>query len=105
MTRKKFGIALMCASFILSTAGASACAVETPRETASGNEQSKSRAQTPQPSQTPTPMPAPYGEDRLETNAGGEIKELAAGGYGAVKEAFIYGARAAQTSGGVAQGE
>jgi hypothetical protein len=82
----------MIASLVLNTAGASACAVET-SETANGSEQSKSKKQTPQ----PTPMPAPAGEDNLESNVSGEIKELAAGGYGSVRESFIFVARDAET--------
>jgi hypothetical protein len=82
----------MIVTFIVNTA--SACTVE-PREAADAGEQSKSKKQTPQP--TPTPLPAPYGEDRLETNVLSEIKELAAGGYGAVKESFIFVARDTET--------
>lgn len=94
MTRTKFGIRLlMIATLIVNTA--SACTVE-PREAANAGEQSKSKKQTPQPTQ-PTPMPAPAGEDNLETNVSNEIKELAAGGYGSVRESFIYVARDTET--------
>jgi hypothetical protein len=94
MARKKFGIALMCASVVLNTAGASACAVETPRENANESDQSKSRTRTPETTHAP---PAPAVEDKLEMNVASEIKELAAGGYGAVRESFVYVARDAQT--------
>lgn len=99
MARKKFGIALMCAALFMNTAGASACAVKTPREAASNSGQSKSKAQTPQPVETPGLEP--QGEGKLETNTPGEIKELAAGGYGTVREPFIYLARDAQTYAGL----
>lgn len=92
MVRKKFGIALMCAWLLLNAAGASACSVETPREAANESGQSKNKAQTP-----PATLPVPVGENKLETNVSGEVKELAAGGYGTVEESFIYVARDAQT--------
>jgi hypothetical protein len=98
MTRKKFSLALMCASLVLNTAGASACAIkttETPRETVSGGEQSKNKTQTPQP--TNEPLPVPGGEANLKTNVSSEIKELAAGSHGAIRESFIFVARDAQT--------
>lgn len=96
MTRKKFSIAaLITVSLVLNTAGASACAVVGTRERANGSEQSKSKKQMPQP--TPTPTPAPVGEGNLETNVSSEIKELAAGGYGSIKESFIFVARDAET--------
>lgn len=97
MTRKNFSLAaLMLASLVLNAAGTSACAAQTtvePREVASGGEQSKNKTQTP----LPTPMPAPAREDKVETNVSSEIKELAAGGYGSVKEPFIFVARDAAT--------
>lgn len=87
----------MIASLIVNTASASACAAqtnETQREAANVSAQSKGQKQTPQ----PTPMPAPAaGEDNLETNVSNEIKELAAGGYGSVRESFIFVARDAET--------
>lgn len=92
MFRKKFNLALTIASLICHAAASSACAVET-REAAHGSEQSKSKKQTPQ----PAPMPAPDGENQLEPNASSDIKELAAGGYGTVREPFIFVARDAET--------
>jgi hypothetical protein len=92
MDRKKFSIAvLMIAWLVLNAAGASACAVEQTREAASGSEQSKSKTQT------PTPLPAPDGEARLATNVLSEIKELATGAYGPVREPFIFVARDTET--------
>jgi hypothetical protein len=89
---------LMCASLVCNTAATSACAAATTvdkRENANGSEQSKSKTQTPQPSQTPAPVPE--AEDNLEPKVSSEIKELAAGSYGSVKESFIYVARDTET--------
>ncbi|HEV7902240.1 MAG TPA: protease complex subunit PrcB family protein [Pyrinomonadaceae bacterium] len=97
MTRTKFSTnVLMIASLIVNTASAPACAAQTddaPREAANASAQSKGQKQTPQ----PTPQPAPAVEDNLETNVSNEIKELAAGGYGSVRESFIFVARDAET--------
>ena len=90
MTRTKFSICvLMIASLLLNTA--SACGAKTtdaPREAANEGGQSKNKTQTPQPT---------AGEDNLETNASNDIKELAAGGYGTVRESFIFVARDTET--------
>lgn len=95
MTRKNFTIALLML-LSLGLYAASACAAKTATETregASGSEQSKSATQTPQ----PTHMPAPAVAGQSETNALSEIKELVAGGYGSIREAFIFVARDAET--------
>ncbi|HEY1403441.1 MAG TPA: protease complex subunit PrcB family protein, partial [Pyrinomonadaceae bacterium] len=99
MARKKFGIALMLAALVFNAAGASACTVGT-RGGANEAGQSQRKTQTP-PQPSPQPSPVLEGEENLETKVGGEIKELAAGGYGTVREPFIYLARDAQTYAGL----
>jgi hypothetical protein len=97
MSRKKISLALlMLASLGLNAAGASACAAGRTRNAANAaneSDQSKSKAQTPE----PTPARVLGGEDRLEEKASSEIRELAAGGYGPVREPFIFVARDVET--------
>lgn len=93
MTGKKFNIAvLMFVSLALNTTGAGAGDADL-RERARGGEQSKSQTQTP----ATTPATVPDGEGKLKTDASGEIKELAAGGNGSIREPFIFIARDAET--------
>ena len=90
---KNCGTALILATLAFNTA--SACAVRrTPEGASDGGEQSKNKTRT---TPTPLPSPQPEGEKNLETNAPGEIKVLAAGGYSSVKESFIVVARDAET--------
>ncbi|HZG53631.1 MAG TPA: protease complex subunit PrcB family protein [Pyrinomonadaceae bacterium] len=98
MTGNMFGIALMLTTLALNATGAGACDVET-REgaTTTAGGQSKAKARTTPPPATPLPSPVLAGEENLETKVGGEIKELAAGGYSSVYEPFIVVARDAQT--------
>lgn len=79
-------------ALVFNAAGTIACGVET-REGASGSEQSKNKTQAP----LPTPAPVPNGENQLETKVSSDIKELAAGSYGSIKEPFIFVARDAET--------
>ncbi|MDX6269241.1 MAG: hypothetical protein QOD28_464, partial [Acidobacteriota bacterium] len=94
---RNFGGVLIIAALVLNATGASACTVKT-REGA-GNGQSTRKTQPAQPSTQPSPLASPVseGEGNLETKVSGEIKELAAGGYSSVRDAFVFVARDAQT--------
>jgi hypothetical protein len=89
----------MLAALVLNATGAGACTVAS-REGANAVGQSERKPQRPQPATQPAPHASPVseGEGNLETpQASGEIKELAAGGYSSVREAFIVVARDAET--------
>ncbi|MDQ1523889.1 MAG: hypothetical protein QOE47_1813 [Pyrinomonadaceae bacterium] len=98
---RNFGGALILAALVLNATGACACTVKTSE--GAGNGQSTRRTQPAQPSTQPSTQPAPLaspvseGEGNLETKVSGEIKELAAGGYSSVRDAFVFVARDAQT--------
>jgi hypothetical protein len=90
MTEKKLCLAAVLTALVLNSSGANACTIK-PRASESASEQSKNKTQT------PTPAPPLEGENKLETKNSGEVKELAAGGYGSVKEPFIIVARDTET--------